>query len=41
MQLLSMDEDDEDHEFSKGLVEGYFEQALNTFEKMDDALFVS
>lgn len=37
-QLLEMDEDD--HEFSRSLVWNYFEQAENTFEKMDDALYV-
>ncbi|WFD25929.1 Phosphorelay intermediate protein [Malassezia nana] len=35
-QLLEMDEDD--HEFSRSLVWNYFEQAENTFEKMDAAI---
>jgi len=38
-QLLEMDEDD--HEFSRSLVWNYFEQAENTFEKMDAALYVA
>ncbi|WFD19059.1 Phosphorelay intermediate protein [Malassezia caprae] len=38
-QLLEMDEDD--HEFSRSLVWNYFEQAENTFEKMDVALYVA
>ncbi|SHO77254.1 Similar to S.cerevisiae protein YPD1 (Osmotic stress-responsive phosphorelay intermediate sensor protein) [Malassezia sympodialis ATCC 42132] len=35
-QLLEMDEDD--REFSRSLVWNYFEQAENTFDKMDAAL---
>lgn len=35
-QLLEMDEDDQ--EFSRSLVWNYFEQAENTFEKMDAAM---
>lgn len=37
-QLLEMDEDD--REFSRSLVWNYFEQAENTFDKMDAALYV-
>lgn len=43
-QIRDMDEDDEDDDggdnrsFSKGIVWGYFEQAENTFEKMEEAM---
>ncbi len=37
-QILEMDESDEDRDFSKPLVLGFFEQAEETFEKMDKAL---
>ncbi|KAK0529194.1 Phosphorelay intermediate protein [Tilletia horrida] len=40
-QLLEMDDDEEDHEFSKGIVWNYFDQAEVTFAKMDDALSTS
>ena len=33
-----MDDEDEDREFSKGIVFGFFEQAESTFTKMDRAL---
>jgi osomolarity two-component system phosphorelay intermediate protein YPD1 len=36
-QLLEMD-DEEDREFSREIVWNYFDQAENTFEKMDKAL---
>lgn len=36
-QLLEMDEED-DHDFSYGIVDNYFEQAEATFTEMDDAL---
>jgi osomolarity two-component system phosphorelay intermediate protein YPD1 len=36
-QILEMDDDDE-REFSKSIVYGFFEQAEQTFTKMDDAL---
>lgn len=39
-QLLEMDEED-DRDFSKSLVYNYFEQAESTFEKMNNALYVS
>jgi osomolarity two-component system, phosphorelay intermediate protein YPD1 len=36
-QILEMDEDDT-HEFSISIVEGFYEQAEETFENMDKAL---
>ncbi|KAJ5293126.1 uncharacterized protein N7443_009079 [Penicillium atrosanguineum] len=39
-QILEMDDDD-DRDFSKGIVYGFFDQAHNTFEKMENALYVS
>lgn len=37
-QILEMDEDQSDRDFSAPLVFGFFEQAHETFEKMQDAL---
>ncbi|RAK92778.1 phosphotransmitter protein Ypd1 [Aspergillus costaricaensis CBS 115574] len=37
-QILEMDDDPSDRDFSKGIVFGFFDQAENTFEKMEDAL---
>ncbi|KAK9778814.1 putative Hpt domain-containing protein [Seiridium cardinale] len=37
-QILEMDEDDPTREFSNSIVQGFFEQAEETFEKMDTAL---
>ncbi|EHA55568.1 hypothetical protein MCOR07_006753 [Pyricularia oryzae] len=37
-QILEMDEDEAERDFSKPLVMGFFEQAEETFEKMDKAL---
>ncbi|EPS45012.1 hypothetical protein H072_951 [Dactylellina haptotyla CBS 200.50] len=37
-QILEMDDDDEDREFSTALVAGFFEQAEATFTSMDEAL---
>jgi osomolarity two-component system phosphorelay intermediate protein YPD1 len=42
-QIQDMDDDDDDeegggHEFSKGIVWGYFEQAENTFKQMEEAM---
>lgn len=37
-QILEMDESEEDREFSKPLILGFFEQATETFDKMDTAL---
>ena len=38
-QILEMD-DDEEREFSKSIVFGFFEQASNTFEEMQTKLCV-
>lgn len=40
-QILEMDDDEDEREFSKSIVFGFFEQAEQTFEKMDNALYVS
>ncbi|KAI1167207.1 hpt domain-containing protein [Nemania serpens] len=37
-QILEMDDSEEDREFSKSIVYGFFEQAEETFERMDSAL---
>uniref|UniRef100_A0A093V8G0 Multistep phosphorelay regulator 1 n=1 Tax=Talaromyces marneffei PM1 TaxID=1077442 RepID=A0A093V8G0_TALMA len=37
-QILEMDDDEEERDFSKGIVFGFFEQAEATFEKMEKAL---
>jgi len=37
-QILEMDEDEDDREFSKGIVYGFFEQAEETLKKMDNSL---
>lgn len=34
-------DDDEDRDFSKEIVYGFFEQAVSTFVKMDQAMYVS
>lgn len=39
-QILEMDDDDEDREFSRSIVFGFFEQAHTTFQKMDDDMYV-
>ena len=39
-QILEMDESEEEREFSKPLVSGFFVQAEETFVKMDEALYV-
>jgi osomolarity two-component system, phosphorelay intermediate protein YPD1 len=31
-------DDDENREFSKGIVDGFFDQAVQTFEHMEEAL---
>lgn len=36
-QILMMDEDETEREFSKSIVENYFEQAESTFADMDSA----
>jgi len=37
-QILEMDDDEEEREFSKSIVYGFFEQAEQTFTKMDTSL---
>ncbi|KAH6683300.1 hpt domain-containing protein [Halenospora varia] len=37
-QILEMDDDEDEREFSKSIVIGFFEQAEQTFTKMDEAL---
>ncbi|KAE8310365.1 signal transduction histidine kinase [Aspergillus transmontanensis] len=37
-QILEMDDEPDDRDFSKGIVVGFFEQAESTFEKMEQAL---
>ena len=37
-QILSMDESDDDREFSQSIVFDFFGQAEQTFEQMDEAL---
>lgn len=37
-QILEMDDDEEEREFSRSIVYGFFEQADTTFKKMDSAL---
>ncbi|GAP83827.1 putative hpt domain-containing protein [Rosellinia necatrix] len=37
-QILEMDDSEDDREFSRSIVYGFFEQAEETFEKMDSAL---
>jgi len=37
-QILEMDDDPEERDFSKSIVTDFFEQAETTFDKMDDAL---
>ncbi|OBT85267.1 hypothetical protein VE02_06524 [Pseudogymnoascus sp. 03VT05] len=37
-QILEMDDDEEEREFSKSIVFGFFEQAEQTFEEMKEAL---
>jgi len=39
-QILEMDDDEEEREFSKSIVFGFFEQAEQTFVKMQDAMYV-
>lgn len=38
-QILEMDDDD-DRDFSKGIVFGFFDQAVTTYDKMETALYV-
>ncbi len=37
-QVLEMDDDEEDREFSRSIVSGFFEQARETFVNMEKAL---
>ena len=37
-QILELDDSEDDRDFSKGIVWGFFEQAEDTFRDMDDAL---
>ena len=37
-QILEMDDDEDEREFSKSIVYGFFEQAVATFDKMDGSL---
>ncbi|OGM43063.1 phosphotransmitter protein Ypd1 [Aspergillus bombycis] len=37
-QILEMDDEDDDMDFSKGIVFGFFDQAETTFKKMEKAL---
>jgi hypothetical protein len=39
-QILEMDDDEEERDFSKSIVYDFFEQAESTFEKMEAALYV-
>lgn len=39
-QILEMDDDEDEREFSRSIVYGFFEQAEATFEKMDVSLYV-
>ncbi|KOS19425.1 Multistep phosphorelay regulator 1 [Escovopsis weberi] len=37
-QILEMDDSEDDREFSKSIFFGFFDQAEDTFQKMDEAL---
>jgi len=37
-QILEMDDEDDEREFSKGIVFGFFDQAAETFQKMESAI---
>lgn len=37
-QILEMDDDEDEREFSKSIVYDFFQQAVTTFKKMDDNL---
>lgn len=39
-QILEMDDEEDEREFSRSIVYGFFEQAEATFEKMDTSLYV-
>ena len=38
-QILEMDDEEEEREFSRSIVYGFFEQAEGTFKKMDSNLY--
>lgn len=38
-QILDMDDDEDDKEFSRGIVFGFLEQAEQTFDKMEASLY--
>lgn len=40
-QILDMDDEEDDREFSKGIVYGFLEQAEQTFDKMDASLYLT
>lgn len=37
-QILEMDDDEDEKDFSRSIVYGFFEQAQNTFKEIDEAL---
>ena len=37
-QILEMDDDEEEREFSKSIVYGFFDQAEQTLREMDESL---
>jgi osomolarity two-component system, phosphorelay intermediate protein YPD1 len=39
-QILEMDDDEDERDFSRSIVFEFFDQAENTFAKMDSALYV-
>ncbi|MCJ1433122.1 hypothetical protein MMC27_002481 [Xylographa pallens] len=39
-QILEMDDDEEEREFSRSIVYGFFEQAEGTFKKMESSIFL-
>lgn len=41
MQIIELDEEEDDYEFSWTMADAYFQQALTTFDDMDAALCVS
>ena len=40
-QILDMDDDEDEKAFTKGLVYGFLEQAEQTFDKMDAAVYIA
>ena len=37
-QILELDEDEDERDFSRPMVKDYFDQAVKTFQDMDDAM---